>query len=66
MNVVEDVQQGCARFGYRGGRPHSSPSTLIYISFYSHHRSNGAQGVQDLGLADIARMDDQVRTLERP
>src|SRR5580700_9541086 len=60
LNVVQDVYQGRASLGDRGLRQLGCPSTFVNVSSHGNDWRHRTQLFDDLRLANVARMDDQI------
>lgn len=65
LQVMQDVNQGRARLGDCGLRKLRTCAG-VDISPYRHQRREFPQLLQDFRVAHIARVNDQVRTRQRP
>jgi len=64
VDIMEHIEENWAGFGDRSRRQGLRPGSLIDIAADGDHRGHGFKGGNDFGLADIAGMNDQIRSLE--
>jgi len=64
LNIVENVEGSPSRLGYRSSRQVRHPRILVHIAFHSHYRGDRAKRIENFELADVPRVDDEVRSLK--
>jgi hypothetical protein len=65
VNVVNDKQSGVAGLHQLGFRKPVGPTSDVVIAFDGQDWSDVLQRVNDLPLADVAGVDDEIHALER-
>ena len=64
VNVVNDKQSGIAELRQLGFRKTVGPTSDVVIAFDSQDWSDVLQRVNDLPLADVAGVDDEIHALQ--
>ena len=64
MHIVQHVDAATTAFDQLGGRQTAARTALVDIAADGGHRRYRAQSIQDGGIADIAGVENMLRTLQ--